>query len=99
MLPPQRTRPTLRAPEALGSREHRRKARGAGALGHRALKRRVGVDGALDRRLLDEDDVGDEVAHDRQGQLADGLDRDALGERRAADRARPRRGSALQKEG
>ena len=87
------------SPEEIGSRQHGRKAGGAGALGHRALERRVGVDGALDRRLLDEDDVVDEVAHDRERELADGLDRDALGKRRAADRARPRLGSALKKEG
>ena len=30
----------------------------------------IGVDRALDQRLLDEDDLGDEVAHDRQGERA-----------------------------
>ncbi len=37
--------------------------------------------------LVDEDDVGDERAHDRQRQGADVLHRDALGERGAAERA------------
>ena len=37
--------------EALGLRQHRREARGAGALGHRPLQGRIGVHGALDQRL------------------------------------------------
>ncbi len=37
-------------------------------------------------RLIDEQHVGHQFAHDRQRQLADILDRDAFGQRRPADR-------------
>ena len=54
-------------------------------------KRQIGVDRALEMRLVDQHDLGDEFAHDRQRQRADVLHRDAFGQRRAADRAAVRR--------
>ena len=85
MLPPQSTRPTL-LPAKRSGRRAGREPRRTGALGHGALEGGVGGDRALDGRLLDEDDLCDEVAHDRQGPCAHGLDRDALGQGRPADR-------------
>ena len=58
--------PDALALKSLGLRQHGREPGRAGALGHRALQGGIGVDGALDRRLVDEDDVRDEVAHDGQ---------------------------------
>ena len=60
---------------------------GAGPLGEAALQGCIGVDGALDERFLDQDDVRDEIADDRQGQPPDRLHGDALRERRPADRS------------
>ena len=87
------------ARETLRLGEEGREPRRTGALGHGALEGGVGGDRALDGRLLDEDDLCDEVAHDRQGLCADGLDRDALGQGRRRRSAVPRRERAFQKEG
>ena len=105
ILPPHSTSPTLLAAKALRLRQHRGEAGGARALRHGLLQREIGVDRALDVLLVDQHDVAHQCAHDRQRQRADILDRDAFGERRAAerpvaavrarststDRARPRR--------
>ncbi len=99
ILPPHRIRPTLRPAKALRLRQHGGKARGAGAFRHRLLQREEGVDGALDLRLVDQDDVGDQFAHDRQRQRADILDRDAFGQRRAAAAACCRRWMAFHIDG
>ena len=82
MLPPHRIEPDLAAAKRSGLRQHRRKAGGARAFGHRLLQGQKRVHRALEMRLLDQHDVGDQRAHDRHGQLADVLHRDALGERR-----------------
>ena len=87
MLPPHRTRPDPLALEPRRVGEHRCKAGRARAFGHGPLIGRIGVDRALDRRLVHQDDLGDEIAHDRERQPPDGLDRNALSQGRAADRA------------
>ena len=105
ILPPQMTMPTRRSAKRSRMGDHGGEARGAGALGHQLLLLGQHLHGALQRVLLDQQQLLDQPADDRPGQLARGLDRDALGDGLAAigrrqiaasrdawrDRARPRR--------
>ena len=91
MLPPHRMSPTLRPRKRSGLTSMAREPGGAGALRHGLLQGQVGVDRAFEMRLVDQHDLGDELAHDRQGQLADILHRDAFRQGRAAERAVSRR--------
>ena len=74
--------PDLAAGEALRVCQQRREPGRARAFRHGLLMRQEGVHGALQMGLLDQQHVGDERAHDRLGEPADILHRDALGERR-----------------
>ena len=67
-----------------GVGQHGGETGGAGALGQRHLQREEGVHRALEVRLLDEQHFFHQLADDRKGELAGFLDRDAVGERRAA---------------
>ena len=78
--------PDLAAAESLRLGQHGGKPGRAGAFRHRLLQGEIGVDRALEMRLVDQHDLGDELAHDRQRQRADVLDRDAFRQRRAAER-------------
>ena len=105
MLPPHRIRPTLRRRKRSGSTSKAASPAAPAPFGHRLLQGKIGIDRALELHLVDQDDLGDELAHDRQRQRADVLHRDAFGQCRAAerpvvavqahsrkrDRARPRR--------
>ena len=98
----------LLALEALGIGEHRRKAGRAGALDHRLFDPDQHRHRALELALGNEHDVVRIVLEDSRGQLARLLDRNAFGQRVAAqrhlaaldrafhrrDKARPRRRSA-----
>ena len=86
ILPPQRMRPTLRLRNRRRIRQHSGKAGGAGTFRHRLLQGEKRVHRALDLRLVDQNDVADQFAHHRQGELADILHRDAFGEGGAAAR-------------
>ena len=88
MLPPHSTRPTRRPRKRSGWLDDRGQAGGAGALGHGLLDLQQLQDRGLDRRLLDQQHVVDQPLDDRQGEVARLLDRDALGDGRAA-RAAP----------
>ena len=92
MLPPHSTSPTFLPANRSGFGQHRGQAGGARALRHGLLQGQIGVDRALDVLLVDQHDVADQRADDRQGERADILHRDAFGERRAAERdgCRPR---------
>ena len=79
--------PDLAAAEALRPGQHRAQPGGAGALRHGLLQGQVGVDRALEMRLVDEHDLGDELAHDRQRERAHVLHGDAFRQRRPAERA------------
>ena len=81
---------------ASGSASMRGKPGGAGAFRHRLLQGEIGVDGALEMLLVDQHDVGDELADDRQRQRADILHRDAFGQRRRRRSARFSPWSAFQ---
>ena len=83
--------PDAPAAEALRVGEDGGKAGGAGALGHGLLQHQIGGDRLLDRALGDQHHVVDVAADDLQRQLADVLDRDAFGQRLAADLRRSRR--------
>ena len=87
MLPPHRMSPTLRPRNLLRLDQHRAQPGGAGALGHGLLQGQVGVDRAFEMRLVDQHDLGDELAHDRQRERAHVLHRDAFRQGRAAERA------------
>ena len=76
----------LAAAESLRLGQHGGKPGGAGPFRHGLLQREKGIDRALDQRLVDQNDVADEFAHDRQRQLADIAHRNAFGQRRAAAR-------------
>ena len=78
--------PDLAAAKSFRLDQHGGKPGGAGAFRHGLLQREIGVDRALEMRLVDQHDLGDEFAHDRQRQRADILDRDAFRQRRPADR-------------
>ena len=83
--------PDLAAAESLRLDQHGGEPGGARAFGHGLLQREIGIDGALEMRLVDQHDLGHELAHDRQRQRADILDRDALGQRRRRRAAGARR--------
>ena len=87
ILPPHRMSPTLRSRKRSGDSEHGREAGGPRPFRHGLLQGEIGVHRALEMGLVDQDDVGHEFPHHRQRQRPDILDRDAFGERRAADRA------------
>ena len=74
--------PDFAAAKALGLRQHRGEPGGARAFGHGLLQGEVGVDRAFEMRLINQHNVGDEFAHDRQRQRADVLDGNAFGQRR-----------------
>ena len=76
----------LFAAEALGLGQHGGEAGGARAFRHGLLQGQIGVDRALEMRLVDQNDLGHQFADHRQRELADILDRDAFGQRRAAER-------------
>src|SRR5262249_45521388 len=67
-------------------RQHRREAGGTRPFCHGFLKRQVGIDLAVELRLINQNDVGDQFAYDRQSELANIFHRNALGERRSAER-------------
>ena len=89
----------LAAAEALRLGQHGGEAGGARAFRHGLLQGEIGVDRALELRLVDQHDVGDQFAHDRQRQLADILDRDAFGQRRRRRAAGSRLCSAFHIDG
>ena len=66
--------------------QHGGEAGGTRTFRHRFLQGEEGVHRAFDLRLVDQDDVADQIAHNRQSELADILHRDAFGERSAAAR-------------
>ena len=77
--------PHLAAAEPVRPGQHGAEPGRAGAFRHRLLQGEIGVDRPLEMRLVDQHDLGDELAHDRQRQHADVLDRDAFRQRRAAE--------------
>ena len=87
MLPPHRISPTLRPRNRSGLASMAREPGRAGAFRHGLLQGEIGVDRPLEMRLVDQHDLGDELAHDRQRERAHVLDRDAFRQRRAAERA------------
>ena len=99
ILPPHRMSPTFLPRKRSRLGQHGGKAGGARAFRHRLLQRQKGIDRALEMRLVDQHDVGDQLADDRQRELADMLDRDAFGERRPADRPVARRAIAFHIDG
>ena len=60
----------LAADGSVRDRHHRGEAGGAGALDHGLLDLEQGQDRGLERVLFDQENVGDQLAHDRQGELA-----------------------------
>jgi hypothetical protein len=78
--------PHLAAAEFVRLGQHGGKPGRAGALRHGLLQGEIGVHRTLEMRLIDEDNVGDERAHDGERQRADVLHRNAFGERGAAER-------------
>ena len=76
----------LLAGKAVAVGEHRRDARGARTFDDGLFDPDEHRDGALEIALVDEHDFIGEVGQDARGQLARLLDRDALGERVAAER-------------
>ena len=86
ILPPHKIRPTFLPGKRSGLRQHGGQARGARAFRHGLLQREIGVHRAFEMRLVDQHDLGDQLADHRQRQLTDILDRDAFGQRRPADR-------------
>ena len=83
--------------EAVRVLEHRGERGGARALGDHPRHLEVRADGCLERRLAHRDDVVDELANDRERELARFADGDAVGngvaglERLAAERRHHRR--------
>ena len=76
------------APEAFGMGQHGCERGGPRALGHGLLDLGEQLHALFHRCLIDEQDVFDQFAHQRQGQHARPLDGDALGDSRAARRRR-----------
>ncbi len=76
----------LFAVEAFRLGQHGGEPGGACALGHRLLLGQEMIHRLLELRLADKHDAGNKLAHNRQRQRADGLHRDAFGQRRPADR-------------
>ncbi len=86
MLPPHRISPTLRPTKRSGLTSMAASPAAPAPSAIVFCSVRIGVDRALQMRLVDQHDLGDQFAHDRQRQRADVLHRDALGQRRAAER-------------
>ena len=70
ILPPHRIKPTLRPAKRCRLGQHRGEPGGARPFRHGLLQGQEGIDGALDQRLVDQDNVADQFAHDGQRQLA-----------------------------
>ena len=69
ILPPHRIEPDLAAAETVGIGQHGSKPGGARAFRHGLLQGQIGVDRAFEMRLVDQHDLGDQFADDRQRQL------------------------------
>ena len=86
ILPPHRIRPTLRPAKRSGSASMAASPAAPAPSAMVFCKVRNAFTARSIMRLVDQDDVADQLAHHRQRQRADILDRDAFGERRAAER-------------
>ena len=84
MLPPVMIRPHFLPRKRSGIGQQGGQGGRAGALGHGLLDIAVEGDGPLEEGLLDQQHVVDQRPGDGVGEVADLLDRDALGDGRAA---------------